>query len=159
MDIVLPHFASQNEVKRCPFKTFFRRRRRRKTFYTTSCFSFVVEVGGILFTQPRKNIIWRRKPPKEGPEAFSTSLKIFSGVNRCKSSFFLPISGLIFLILLRKIKKIRPLTSELLFYDIQDVRTSYATGIGQCFPALAGLFCKTLVFQAGQVDLYVKPGT
>jgi len=28
MDIVLPHFAKQNEVKRCPFKTFFRHWRR-----------------------------------------------------------------------------------------------------------------------------------
>ena len=93
MDIVLPHFASQNEVKRCPFKTLwgcvkrFRRLRRRKEILNEHCFHRFCFAKSMktVFVQ---NIIWRRKPPKDGLRPFyTTPFKTFFRRRRRRNIF------------------------------------------------------------------------
>jgi hypothetical protein len=55
MDIVLPHFAKQNEVKRCPFKIIVggaSRQMKSRGLFTQPQFSFAAEGRGILLKYP-----------------------------------------------------------------------------------------------------------
>jgi hypothetical protein len=80
MDLVLPHFASQNEAKRGPFKIIIGDDAAKEYFERTlfslislseinensvrSKLYFSAEGGRILFRQPFQNNYWRRMPPK-----------------------------------------------------------------------------------------------